>query len=168
MKLYKTLSNDRKLNYFNCLHQRGLKIELLTWTFSTFCLFYFWSCDSVEKVEEMWINKCYLHSLSLNSWGSLPVWPDLAKCHHFGKKIEMFGNIFKLYFIFGEVLNPLWHNFYAFGQCWKWPNIKKQVGHLVTLVPPPFKVLSFFLVSGFLALREIWLLLGVLWRSPWN
>ena len=45
-----------------------------------------------------------------------PVWPDLPKCCHFFKNLHIFGNIFTVYFIFVKVLNPLWHNFYAFGQ----------------------------------------------------
>ena len=35
---------------------------------------------------------------------------------HFGKKLEVYGNIFKVNFIFVQVLNPFWNNFYALGQ----------------------------------------------------
>ena len=34
-----------------------------------------------------------------------PVWPDLANFCHFCKNFEIFGNIFKVYFIIGKVLN---------------------------------------------------------------
>ena len=44
------------------------------------------------------------------------MWPDLAKFRHFGKNLEIFGNIFKVYLIFGKVLNPLWGIIYVFGQ----------------------------------------------------
>ena len=36
------------------------------------------------------------------------VWPDLAKFLHFGKILQVFGNILKVYFLFGEILNLLW------------------------------------------------------------
>ena len=43
------------------------------------------------------------------------VWPDLAKFHHFGKYLKIFGNIFKVYLVLGKVFNSLWHNLYAIG-----------------------------------------------------
>ena len=45
-----------------------------------------------------------------------PGWPDLVNFRHFGKNLEIYGNIFKINFIFGQVLNPYWYNFYALGQ----------------------------------------------------
>ena len=32
----------------------------------------------------------------------------------FRKKLEIFGNIFKVYLLFGKVVNPLWDYLYAF------------------------------------------------------
>ena len=44
------------------------------------------------------------------------MWPDLAKFHHFGQYIKIFGNKFKLYLVLGNVSNSLWHNLGAIGQ----------------------------------------------------
>ena len=48
--------------------------------------------------------------------GPVAVWPDLAKFHHFGKYLKIFGNIFKVYLVLGKVFCSLWPNLYAFGQ----------------------------------------------------
>ena len=42
--------------------------------------------------------------------------PDLAKFIHFGKNLEIFGSILKVYLLFGKVVNPLWDNMYSLGQ----------------------------------------------------
>ena len=53
---------------------------------------------------------------------------SVTRFGHFGKNLKIFGNIFKVYLVFGKVLNPLWHNFYALGQIFiavpKWLNNK--------------------------------------------
>ena len=62
---------------------------------------------------------------------------DLAKFHHFGKYLKIFGNIFKVYLVLGKVFNSLWHNLYAIGQIFIAENgqiLKTQFGHLVTLM----------------------------------
>ena len=46
----------------------------------------------------------------------LPVWPDLAKFHHFGQYLKIFGKIFKVYLVLGKGFCSLWYNLYAFGQ----------------------------------------------------
>ena len=63
--------------------------------------------------------------------------PALAKYCQFSKNLEIFGNIWNVYLIFGKVLNPLWDFLYAFGQNFIVVNgqiLKKQSGHLVTLL----------------------------------
>ena len=45
-----------------------------------------------------------------------PVWPDLAKFHHFYQYLKIFGNIFEVYLGLGKVFNSSCHNLYAFGQ----------------------------------------------------
>ena len=60
----------------------------------------------------------------------------MAKFHHVGKYLEIFGNIFKVYLVLGKVLNSLVHNLYAIGQIFIAENgqiLKTQFGHLVTL-----------------------------------
>ena len=125
-------SNERKKKEFGGLHQ--------LWTRKR-------KENFIRKAEtnKLWSNKMssytkmtrhYLAKGALcESWS---VRPDLAKFHHFGKNLKIFGIIFKVYLVFGKVSNPLWHNFYALGQIFfavpKWPNIKKQSGHPVTLV----------------------------------
>ena len=74
--------------------------------------------------------------LRISLW-SCSVWPDLAKFHHFGKYLKIFGNIFKVYLVLGKVFNSLWHNLYAVGQILIAENGQKlriQFGHLVTLI----------------------------------
>ena len=57
-----------------------------------------------------------------------PVWPDLAIFRHCGKTLKYFGNILKVYVLFGILLNRY---FYKFGRHWanfhccKWRNIEK-------------------------------------------
>ena len=49
----------------------------------------------------------------------------------------MFGNILKVYLVFGNVVNPLWNILFSFGQIVIVVNgqiLTKQSGHLVTLV----------------------------------
>ena len=70
------------------------------------------------------------------SW-TKSVWPDLAKFRQFRIFFEIFGNIWKVYLIFGKAVNPLWDFLQKaiwakFHRC-KWPNIEKQSCHLVTL-----------------------------------
>jgi len=60
----------------------------------------------------------------------------LAKFHHFGKYVKIFGNIFHVYFVLGKVFNLLSHNLYVFGQIFIAVNgqiLKNQSDHLVTL-----------------------------------
>ena len=47
-----------------------------------------------------------------------PVWPDLAKFHHF-------GNSLRVYFVLGKILNLIWQNFMILDNfyCCKWPKI---------------------------------------------
>ena len=46
-----------------------------------------------------------------------PVGPDLAKFHHFGKMLKVFGNYLRVNFIFGQILlNPLWLIFMILGK----------------------------------------------------
>ena len=59
--------------------------------------------------------------LLLSRW---PVWPDFAKFHCFGKYLNIFGNLFKVYLVLGKVFNSLWHNLYAFGQIYIAVNCK--------------------------------------------
>ena len=73
------------------------------------------------------------------------VWPDLAKFHHFGKYLKIFGNIFKVYLVLGQVFISLWHNLYSFGKIFITVNgqiLKTQSGHLVTLFLIEFANLS--------------------------
>ena len=44
------------------------------------------------------------------SYTSRAVWPDLAKFHHFGKTLIVFGYSLKIYFLLGKVLNPIVQN----------------------------------------------------------
>ena len=65
-----------------------------------------------------------------------PVWPDLAKFLHFGKWLNIFGNIFNVYLVLGKIFNSLWHNLYAIGHIFiaKIGQIlNTQFGHLVTM-----------------------------------
>ena len=66
-----------------------------------------------------------------------PVWPDLAKFHHFGKYFKIFCNKFKVYLVLGKCFNSLWHNLFAFGQIFIAVNgqmLRTQSGLLVTLL----------------------------------
>ena len=50
--------------------------------------------------------------------------------------LNIFGNMFMIYFVFGKVFNSLWHNLYAFGPFFIDVNVqilKTQSVHLVTL-----------------------------------
>ena len=40
-----------------------------------------------------------------------PVWPDLAKCHHFAKILKFFGNRWRVCLVFSEFLSLLWQTF---------------------------------------------------------
>ena len=65
-----------------------------------------------------------------------PVWPDLAKFHHYDKYLKIFGNIFKVYLVLGKVSNLLWRNLWAIGQFFvteKGQILTTKFGHLVTL-----------------------------------
>ena len=44
-----------------------------------------------------------------------PVWPDLAKFHHFGKSLQVFGQFLMVYFLTGKMLSPLWQIGNVFG-----------------------------------------------------
>ena len=54
--------------------------------------------------------------------------PDLAKFCPFGKDLRIFSNIFKVDFVFGKVLTPLWHNFYAF---YGWQIFIAEIGQIL-------------------------------------
>ena len=60
---------------------------------------------------------CISFTLRLSS-----VWPDLAKFHHFGKYLNIFGNIFKVYLVLAQCL-CFWANFH----CCKLPNIENKI-----------------------------------------
>ena len=62
-----------------------------------------------------------------------PVWPDLAQFLHFGKYLKIFGNILRVYLVFGKVLNSLWHNLYAGAIAVNGQILKTQSSHLITL-----------------------------------
>ena len=74
------------------------------------------------------------------------VWSDLAKFRKFSKNFEIFGNISKVYLIFGKVVNPLWDFMSAFGQNFIVVNgqilKKKQSSHWVTLAATQVSWLS--------------------------
>ena len=75
--------------------------------------------------------------------------PDLAKFHHFGKYLKIFGNIFKVYLVLGKVFNSLWHNLYACEQIVIGVNgqiLKTQSGHLVTRDPHLFEEFHNFIL----------------------
>ena len=59
------------------------------------------------------------------------VWPDLAKFHHFGKYLKIFGNIFKVYLVLGNVFNSIWQYLYAIGHIFitenEWPIIEDTI-----------------------------------------
>ena len=83
-------------------------------------------------------------------YGIGPVWPDLAKIHHFSKNWEISSNILKVYFVFGKVVNPLWEYLNTFGQSFIVENgqiLKNQFGYLVTLNRPKVKHKKFCYVS---------------------
>ena len=67
---------------------------------------------------------------SKKSTRSPPGWPDLAKFRQFSKHLEIFGNILKVYLIFGKVVNPCLEFFVCFWaefhRC-KLPNIEKTI-----------------------------------------
>ena len=43
------------------------------------------------------------------------MWPNWAKNRHFGKHLKWFGNIVRVYLVFGTILKDLWHILFAFG-----------------------------------------------------
>ena len=45
-----------------------------------------------------------------------PVWPDLPKFRHFGKLSKVFGYIWTINLVFGQILILLWQILYAHGQ----------------------------------------------------
>ena len=53
-------------------------------------------------------------SLKLHSHS---VWPDLAKFCHLDKLWKILRKLLRVYFVFGKILNLLWH-FLNFGQIW--------------------------------------------------
>ena len=94
--------------------------------------------DAAFKYSKLflWISSTRAIPIAPLGW-SKSVWPDLAKFHHFGKYLKIFGNIFKVYLVLGKVFNSLCHNLYAFGQILIAVNgkiLKTQSGHLVKLV----------------------------------
>ena len=44
------------------------------------------------------------------------VWPDMESFRHCGQILEYFGSLSKVFLVFGQILKPLWQNFYAIGQ----------------------------------------------------
>ena len=59
-----------------------------------------------------------------------PVWPDLAKFHHFGNTFKGFGkNCFRVYFKFGKKIEPALAKSgnWAYFQYSKWPNIEQII-----------------------------------------
>ena len=49
-------------------------------------------------------------------WNFKPVLSDLAKFCHFGNIFKFFGNILKVYLIFGKLLNLLWPKICCLGK----------------------------------------------------
>ena len=47
---------------------------------------------------------------------STSVRPDLAKFHHLGNILKVFGHFLNKYLLFGKIVNLLWQIFYAFGK----------------------------------------------------
>ena len=85
-------------------------------------------------------------SLAKSTWVCC-MWPDLSKFCHFSKNWETFGHTFKVYFIFGKVVNPLWDNMYAFWQIFFVLNgqiFQNLFGHMVTLDSACIVVLGSF------------------------
>ena len=44
-----------------------------------------------------------------------PVWPDLAKFHHFGNNLQVFVKFLMVYFLFGKTVNLLWEIYFTSG-----------------------------------------------------
>ena len=68
------------------------------------------------------------HFLLLTLFVVASVRPDLAKFCPFGKDLRIFSNIFKVDFVFGKVLTPLWQNFYAF---YGWQIFIAEIGQIL-------------------------------------
>ena len=110
----------RKVPFIVLGNISNLMLQISGFFFKCLCvrLSYFWCCTH-------------------KACSSQPVWPDLAKFHHFGQYLKIFGSIFKVYFILGKVFSSLWYNFYAFGQICIVENgkiLQTQSGRLVTLI----------------------------------
>ena len=65
-----------------------------------------------------------------------PAYPDLEIFCHFGNILKVFGQFLKSWFPSWQNVEPIWAKilcFWAKLHCYKWPNIKQQSSHLVTL-----------------------------------
>ena len=90
--------------------------------------------------------------------GAAPVWPDLAKFHHFGKYFKKIGNLFKVYLFLGNVFSSLWHNLYAFGQIFIAVNgqiLITQSGYLFTLQMDILLLIQITFQSDFLQKKSL-------------
>ena len=108
--------------------------------------FKFLACGKLDSLQKMFITLsvglpfCCLFSLlerlDERLYWHHAVWPDLAKFRQFSKKLQIFGKIWKVYLIFGKVVNPLWDFLYAFGQNFIVVNgqiLEKQSDHTVEM-----------------------------------
>ena len=77
---------------------------------------------------------------------------DLAKFRHFGNILKLLEYFYRVYFVFGKILNILWVIFYAIGQILIVVNgkvLNKSSSQLVTLV-----VVQIYKCSGFMSGKQ--------------
>ena len=88
---------------------RSLSTIGCRWKFSNCFSSLNWSNFSIERRNPK------LKQLETSVFVQSPVWPDLAKIRHFCKILKVFGNILRVYLIFGIILNLLWQILNAIG-----------------------------------------------------